>query len=81
MGFLHSKWGVVAISVVLLYLAWHVSGYGVFIGKTGYLGINCNYLTSRGPNAQQQVIAVTLKYNVPRVNGCPIVYSFDTWDH
>jgi hypothetical protein len=73
-----SKHILLLFNLVLLWGAWYLSGYGLMVGRSGNLGMNCNYLTARGLYDQPEVTAVTPINGLPTVDNCAVIYSFET---
>jgi YobH-like protein len=68
---------VILLNLVLLWGAWYLSGYGVMVGRSGNLGMNCLYLTARGLYDQTELAANSAKRKIPLVDSCAAVYRFD----
>jgi hypothetical protein len=68
---------IILFNLALLWCAWYVSGYGVMVGRSGNLGMNCNYLTARGLYDQSEVASVPPIKGLPTLDNCAIIYSFE----
>jgi hypothetical protein len=71
---------ILLFNLVLLWGAWYMSGYGVMVGRSGNLDMNCNYLTARGLYDQPEVSAVPPSKDIPVVDNCAVIYGFETRD-
>ena len=80
MSYKQKKLAAIFFNLVLLWGAWYLSGYGVVVGRSGNLGMNCLYLTARGLYDQTELVANAVKPKVPLVDNCSAVYGFDTAD-
>ena len=74
------KLAVVFFNLVLLWGAWYLSGYGVVVGRSGNLGMDCEYLTARGLYDQTELAANTASRKIPLIDNCSAVYGFDAGD-
>jgi hypothetical protein len=80
MTYSQRKFAILAFNLALVWGAWYVSGYGVMVGRSGNLGMNCLYLTARGLYDEAELDANAGKHKVLEVDNCSAVYDFDAAD-